>query len=98
MKERCDLIHDWFGLTYASYLVLPRVLMQEMPAKWQEKMVILLNEAQDTWEHDDNYTVQLKDKKGRFKKDPLADYRHPDWDAVNAARKPEIKNSERNGR
>lgn len=25
----------WFGLSYASFLVLPRVLMQDMPPEWQ---------------------------------------------------------------
>ncbi len=86
-KERCRTVHDWFGLTYANYLVLPRILMQEMPDEWQEKMVALLNEAQETFCHDDNYTVQLRNKKGRFVTDPLANYKYPDWNAVNAARK-----------
>lgn len=86
--QRCDLIHNWFGLTYSSYLVLPRVLMQEMPDEWQEKMVALLNEAQEVWEHDDNYTVYLRDKNGKFKSDPLCRYKYPDWGAVNACRKP----------
>ena len=87
MKQRCEIIHNWFGLTYSNYLVIPRILMQEMPEAWQRKMVDLLNEAGETWEHDDNYTVQLKDKRGRFIKDPLAAYKYPDYDALNAARK-----------
>ncbi len=87
MKERCETIHNWFGLTYASYLVLPRVLMQEMPSEWQAKMVVLLNEAQEAWEHDDNYTVYLRDKNGKFKEDPLRKYKYPDWDAIEAVRK-----------
>lgn len=83
----CRAIHEWFGLTYASYLVLPRVLMEYMPAKWQEDMVRLLNEAQDFWEHDDNYAVQLRTKKGSYTKDPLCHYRHPDYTALKAALK-----------
>ena len=84
---KSDIVHNWFSLTYASYLVIPRILMQEMPEEWQKKMVELLDEAQDTWEHDDNYTVYLRDKTGKFKKDPLRLYRHADWNAVNEARK-----------
>ena len=39
-----DFIHSFFGLSYAHYLVLPRSVLQSMPAKWQKKFVKLLNE------------------------------------------------------
>lgn len=83
----CRIIHEWFGLTYASYLVLPRTLMEHMPEEWQEKMKALLDEATEIWEHDDKYTVLLRDKKGKFKDDPLRHYRHPDYTALKEALK-----------
>ena len=72
-------IHAWFGLTYASYLVVPRSVLQEMPVEWQEKLVALMEELQDSVDQekvDDNYTVSLRRPDGRFAKDPLCQYRH----------------------
>ena len=42
-----DYIHNWFGLSYANYLVLPRSILQSMDAEWQKKLVNLLNELED---------------------------------------------------
>ncbi|MDE3022957.1 MAG: hypothetical protein KGI54_14055 [Pseudomonadota bacterium] len=71
-------IHYWFGLTYSSYLVLPRSILQSMPIEWQRKFVDLLEEAQEiVCQPNDNYTVLLKDKKGKFVKDPFRNYRYP---------------------
>lgn len=74
-------VHNWFGLTYASYLVLPRSLMEGMPEEWQEKFVALLDEMRETYDCmqiEDNYTVKLRDEKtGRFIEDPLRNYRRP---------------------
>lgn len=39
-----DCIHSMFGLTYASYLVLPRTLLQSMPDEWQRDFVALLSQ------------------------------------------------------
>lgn len=71
---------DWFGLSYSSYLVLPRSLLCGMPEEWQVKMVALIDEMRKTYDSnkiDDNYDVILRDEKGRFKADPLSNYRHP---------------------
>lgn len=74
-----DPIHGWFGLTYASYLVLPRVVMESMSLEWQKKMVELLEEIGDKRGQylDGDYAVQLRNKKGQFTYDPLREYRHP---------------------
>jgi len=40
-------IHSWFGLSYVSFLTLPRVLMENMPQEWQVKMSELLKEYED---------------------------------------------------
>ena len=39
-------IHGFFGLSYCSHLVLPRVLLQSMPAGWQRKFVALVEELE----------------------------------------------------
>jgi hypothetical protein len=43
-------IHEYFGLSYASYLVLPRSVMQSMLADWQTRFVGMLGELHDVWE------------------------------------------------
>lgn len=80
----------WFGLSRASWLTLPRVLMHEMPDDWQERMAVLLEE----WDDEHSRLVDTPDtfvsaKRGRrFCKFPswLLNYRHPDV-AIIAARK-----------
>lgn len=86
LPERGDGYHElwgWFGLSYASFLVMPRVLMHEMPDEWQAKMAELLHqydEATDTSSACFTTTVTAKDRDGKFQKLPedLVQYRHPD--------------------
>lgn len=96
---RSDIVHDYFGLTYASYQVLPRVLMQEMPEDWQRRFVELMREADDLFEwpkSGSGYVVQLRDERtGRFVHDPLSRYRRPDWQAVEKARRRPSPSAER---
>ena len=40
-------IHGWFNLTYASYLVLPRSVLQSAPIEWQRRFVDCLNELEE---------------------------------------------------
>lgn len=80
-------VHNWFELTYANYLVLPRSLLQEMPADWQHRFVRLLEDMQATFvQPNDNYSVLLRGEDGRFVPDPFRHYRHPDRSAIEAAR------------
>lgn len=76
----CDSpIHDWFELSYAQYLTIPRSVLQSMPIKWQKKFVKCLEELDDSIEwrpEEGRYWVQLKDAKGRYKQDPFMEYRH----------------------
>lgn len=70
-------IHDWFELSYAQYLTVPRSALQSMPEEWQNKFVDLLNELDDTidWRpKEGRYWVQLKDSNGKYVHDPLMDY------------------------
>ena len=84
MAVRCeDAIHEYFGLTYAAYLCMPRSVLQAMPADWQRRFVALLEEANAGGvKTPDNYHITLRGEDGRFKSDPLCNYRRPDRDVV----------------
>lgn len=77
-----DRLHTWWELSYASYLVLPRSLMQSMPDEWQDRMAALLEEGvKETRQRgvewpgrDQNIAVNLRGPDGRFVRDDLADY------------------------
>lgn len=73
-------VHSWFSLSYCSYAVLQRAILQRMPIEWQQRFVVLMNELENTLDHDcpTEYTVQCRDIKGRFTRDPLADYKYYD--------------------
>jgi hypothetical protein len=86
-------ISDWFELTYAQYLTIPRSIMESMSVEWQDKMVALLNELDDTFDwrpKEGRYWVQLKDRNGRYVRDPLQEYRHPDYSYVDSIREREL--------
>lgn len=75
-----DALWLWFGLSRASWLVIPRVLMHEMPDDWQEKMAALLNEWHDHWKNMPEIEIEVHAKKnGKLIKMPefLNDYRYP---------------------
>ena len=79
-----DPIHDFFGLDYTNYLVLPRSVLQSMPLPWQRKFVKLMDEAWDMGveypREGTNYQVDLVFTGKLYRKqpikavDPLADY------------------------
>lgn len=70
---------NYFGLSYASWLVLPRVALQSMPAEWQSQFFALVREMEETIEYPDGYTgvfaVTMKEG-GRYAKHALPPYRH----------------------
>lgn len=69
-------VHAWFQLSYSSYLVLPRSMLQSMPQPWQAKFVELIEEMQATLDVDDapgEYVVTAKSD-GKFVRDPYRDY------------------------
>ena len=79
MKKGIDEIHNWFSLSYVSYLVLPRSILQSAPDKWQEKFVSLLDELDELFdnvpEEGTTYAVNLRNNKtGRFVNDNLCNY------------------------
>lgn len=82
-------LREWFGLSYATWLTLPRSMMHEMPEEWQQKMADLLFEWDETWDSSSTpspFVIARKDN--RFTKWPawLLNYRHPDKDQINKLR------------
>ena len=77
MKYEQDYIHEYFGLTYSSYLVLQRSILQSMPKKWQKKFVDLLEELEVATENlpdlPPSFTVNARER-GRFISDPYRWY------------------------
>lgn len=69
-------IHEWFELTYAQYLTIPRSVLQSMPTEWQERFVQCLEELDDTidWRPQGQYWVELRDSRGKYMRDPLRNY------------------------
>lgn len=98
-KTNSDLLKDmalnghykldaWFGLTYASWLILPRVLLMDMPDEWKLKMAELLEEIDATYPNAPNHIPTLhvsgRTSNGKFLKIPewLSNYRHPDHNMI----------------
>lgn len=76
-------IHEWFSLSYASYLVVPRTILQSCSAENQQRLVDALNaiyaecceNMENQWPHEATINVKLKDcVTGRLVRDDLADY------------------------
>lgn len=44
-------VRNYCGLTYAQFLVFPRVILSAMPREWQEKFVALLEELDETFDY-----------------------------------------------
>ena len=89
-------LHQWFGLTYASWLTLPRVVMCEMPDEWQLKMAKLLEEMNETFSDPfglmPEITVRARDRNsGKLVKMPefLCQYRYPDYKMIDKLKRPE---------
>lgn len=76
-----DDLSCWFGLSYASWLTMPRVLMEAMPEEWQQKMANLLFEYTNAIKNPPDIGTRVQvTKKGKLVKTPpeLINYRHPD--------------------
>ena len=84
-----DALWEWFGLSYATFLTLPRVLMHEMPDEWQGEMARLLREADAAFPGVELHTtVRATNRDGRLVPMPrwLLNYRHPDRAEIDRAR------------
>lgn len=90
MREGYDRLWLWFGLSRATWLTMPRVMMHEMPDEWQNKMAELLEEWDNTWDGCEMPEPSVAAKKdGKFTKWPsfLLNYRHPNKEAINKLRR-----------
>jgi len=76
--ESDEPIHEFFELSYANYLTLPRCALQTMPFEWQRRFVALLEEMRATidedFEPEGGYQVNALDGDSRVTDDPYADY------------------------
>jgi hypothetical protein len=71
----------WFGLSRASFLTMPRVMMHDMPDDWQRRMAELCFEWNAIWVNQpDLDTCVCLRKDGKFVAYPewMLNYRHPD--------------------
>lgn len=60
-------IHGAFELSYASFLVVPRLLMEAMPYEWQKNMVDLVNELNEKFDWETNsMSVSFRNELGHF--------------------------------
>lgn len=86
-----DQLWNWFGLSRASFLTIPRVLMHQMPDEWQKKMADLLVEYDETfckaYELDLSVSVTFK-REGKFVSAPnwILNYRHPNLHEIDKLR------------
>ena len=85
-----DALWLWFDLDRASFLVLPRVLMHEMPDKWQGQMAKLLDEYGEAFPNQPpiGTRVQCTTLGGKLRSWPdwVLDYRRPDRVAIGKLR------------
>jgi len=77
-----ERMHQWWSLTYAAWLTMPRVMIQEMPDDWQERMAILCEEWDAKWNNmpDMGTRVQITGPSGKLVKTPnwIINYRYTD--------------------
>ncbi len=79
--EGHERLHEWFGLSYANYLTIPRAVLQSLPDQLQgrlaevlEKMDAVCMEHHLHWPGRDTVIEVRLRRNGKFIKDPLADY------------------------
>lgn len=66
-RMMCDSPASYFfGLSYASWLAIPRLTLQEMPIDWQVRFFALLEEADDMLSIPEDIEV-VQRRGGRFK-------------------------------
>lgn len=79
----------WFGLSYASFLVLPRILMCAMSDDWQKRMAILLEEYEHTFPNQPDVGTRVQCTiNGKLSRWPewVLNYRYPDQTEIERCR------------
>lgn len=82
---------DWFGMSYASFAVIPRVLMHAMPDAWQGRMALLLEQYDHAFpaQPDVGTRVMFTNLAGsKLVSGPkwMLNYRHPDSHEIERVR------------
>lgn len=76
-------MHTWFNLSYASYLVLPRTWIQEMPTEWQQRLKDCLEEMKATLDvEEQDYRVNCIGENGKFVAHKWNNYRRGPFPAL----------------
>lgn len=86
--RRADL-GCYFGLSHASWLTLPRALMEAMPDAWKKGIARLLHEYNETYTNQPNYGTSVRvTEGGKLVPTPdwLINYRHPNAEMINELR------------
>jgi len=84
-----DDLSCWFGLGRASFLTLPRVLMEAMPDEWQGRMASLLEEYDEAFPNQPNMSTRVQATvDGKLVKMPpwVLNYRRPDQAEIDRLR------------
>lgn len=81
----------WFGLSYASFAVLPRILMQAMPESWQNCMASLLDQYDKSFPNQPKLGIQVRacdPSTNKLIPMPkwLYNYNRPDQEKIDACR------------
>ncbi|KAF0235099.1 MAG: hypothetical protein FD177_258 [Desulfovibrionaceae bacterium] len=86
-KEPLRDISTFFGLTYSSYLVLPRLLLENIPAQLQHEFVELMDriEAVHPMPGFSYRVTRINPVTGKFMPDPFSGYRRGDIHAALAS-------------
>lgn len=77
-----ERLATWFGLSYASWLTIPRSMIVQMSDDWQERLFELMEEYDEAWPNSHKFEgspfVQIRHE-GKIKKCPeyILNYRHP---------------------
>lgn len=90
MGDGYEKLWCWFGLSRASFCVMPRVLMHEMPDEWQGKMADLLSEYQATFQTESLPSCKVMAvNESKFARWPewVLHYRRPDRSQINELRR-----------
>lgn len=95
--QTSDKMEMYWGLSYASFLTIPRVFIQEMSPEWQDKLADLLEEYDEKFcnQPDLGTRVQIVCK-GKLVKTPhwLINYRHPDMQTIRSFMNPTLLKAE----
>lgn len=91
--EGNERLRMWFGLSYAGFAVLPRVLMEDMPDEWQGRMAALLEEYDAAFPgltKEPGFVVRSA-RQGEMipVSEHLKNYKHPDVTAIKRLREDE---------